>query len=91
MDVINFEGRRQEAAAKTLPGKYEIHLYPQAEGEKSEVQVAEGFLKFAPMFIAVTDSADEPSSMLLGVASQIVKMIKKVDETAEKYAEASEA
>ena len=80
-DIIDFSGRKlNEEASKPKPGKWRFYIYPQADGAVDlEVQEAEGFVKFGPMFTAVTETQEDTSTILLAVANPTIKYVRKID------------
>jgi hypothetical protein len=64
-------------------GKYEIHFHDSMDGDKivpGAMQLAEGFLKFGPQFIAVLEGPEDVSTVTFAVGTHVVKYIKRVSE-----------
>lgn len=62
-----------------LPIEYEIHFYPNLQGESGEVERTKGFLKFGPQFIAVLEGPLDSDPVVFTVATPAVQFIKRVD------------
>lgn len=61
-------------------GLYEFNMYG-TEAEPMPAPVfAEGYLKFGPHFIAVTEGPEPESTILLAVQTGAVKFLQRVDE-----------
>ena len=63
-----------------IEGIYEFNLYG-TDSEPSPAPVfAEGFLKFGPQFIAVTDGPEIESTILFAAQTAVVKYLQRVEE-----------
>ena len=61
-------------------GLYEFHLYGTEADPVPAPVFAEGYLKFGPHFIAVTEGPEPESTILFAAQTNVVKFLQRVDE-----------
>lgn len=80
-DIINLNGEKiskEDSGPKS--GKWRFYIYPQQDGAQDlDEQEAEGWVKFGPMFTAVTEGPEDTSTVVLAVATATIKYVRKLD------------
>lgn len=82
-NVIPFRSKNTDAtpakAAGPEAGIYEFHLYGSESDPIPLPVVAEGYLKFGPAFIAVTEGPEDVSTIIFAAQTNVVKYLERVE------------
>lgn len=82
-DIIDFSGRKisgGEDNNKPRKGIWRFHIYPQVDGsDELDIQEAEGFIKFGPLFTAVTETNEDTSAIIFACATPTIKYVRRLD------------
>lgn len=85
-NVIDFSKKPEKPEPK--PGKYEFHIHPSIVNPdvvasatiEDDLVTVEGFLRFGPQFVAVTNGLLDDSDVVFAIQTPAVRYVKRIGE-----------